>query len=179
MKKLIFLLAFITFLCSCEDDNDNSEIATIRINHYQSTAIGFAPQFAFLAQEGSDLNTDTWVNFFHPIEGFNYELGYIYTLAVKKETIANPPEDGSSTQYTLLEVTSKEKVNDDTTFDIRLKLDDINFVNTSSGFKILNAITINCGTLCQELENKLQNNSDLTGTFKHIDQDTFELVALN
>lgn len=43
------------------------------------------------------------------IEGFEYESGYLYVLKVNKYKIKNPPADGSSIGYKLLEVLSKTK----------------------------------------------------------------------
>ncbi|WP_442265038.1 DUF4377 domain-containing protein [Tenacibaculum sp. ZS6-P6] len=179
MKKLILLFTFIGLLTSCEEDNE-SQIVDIRVNHYKNTAIGLAPQFTLLVQEGNVLNTDTWFNFFSTIEGFTYEPGYTYALSVKKEVVSNPPQDASSLKYTLQKVISKEKVSDDTSFNLSLKLDGNSFVNvSSSNFLILNTITIDCGDLCQELENKLLTENNVTGTFKHINENKLKLVDLN
>lgn len=53
---------------------------------------------------------DNWANFYDQIEGFNYEEGYEYLLGVKTTKIKNPPADGSSIKYTLVEVYEKKKV---------------------------------------------------------------------
>ena len=178
MKKLILLLTFIGVLISCEEENQN-EIVDIRVNHYKNTALGLSPQFTLLIQEGAILNTDTWHNFYSSIEGFTYEPGYIYALSVKKETIQNPLQDASSFKYSLQEILSKEKVSEDVSFDLTLKLEGDNFVNSSSNFLILDSITIDCGNLCQELENKLQTENNVSGTFKHIDENNLRLIGLN
>ncbi|KAJ6643540.1 hypothetical protein Bhyg_08502 [Pseudolycoriella hygida] len=52
----------------------------------------------------------SWRNFYDHINGFDYELGYEYILKVKTEDVPNPPADGSSVKYTLLEEVSKTKV---------------------------------------------------------------------
>lgn len=46
--------------------------------------------------------------FYDIIEGFNYEEGYKYIIKVKIEDVKNPPLDGSSNKYTLVEIISKE-----------------------------------------------------------------------
>lgn len=43
------------------------------------------------------------------IADFDYEKGYEYRLLVEKRTLANPPADGSSISYKLIEVLSKEE----------------------------------------------------------------------
>ena len=53
--------------------------------------------------------SESWSSFYSNIEGFTYEPGYEYVLKVKTEKIANPPADGSSIKYTLIEQVSKTK----------------------------------------------------------------------
>jgi heat shock protein HslJ len=48
-----------------------------------------------------------WQLFYNPIEGFTFEPGFTYELRVNVATIANPPADGSSLKYTLVEVVSQ------------------------------------------------------------------------
>lgn len=50
---------------------------------------------------------DDWQNFFDEIEGFTYEPGYAYRLRVLKRPVADPPADGSSVSWHLLEVQEK------------------------------------------------------------------------
>ena len=44
---------------------------------------------------------------FSSISGFEYEKGNEYSLLLEKTTLANPPADGSSLRYELIEVLSK------------------------------------------------------------------------
>lgn len=39
--------------------------------------------------------------------GFSYEPGYRYTLRIARRVIENPPADGSSAAYRLLEILAK------------------------------------------------------------------------
>ena len=47
---------------------------------------------------------------FQGIADFVYEKGYEYALWVEKRTLVNPPADGSSIVYKLIDVISKAKV---------------------------------------------------------------------
>jgi heat shock protein HslJ len=60
-------------------------------------------------QKGKSIEKGKWQNFYANIEGFDFELGYIFKLAVKEEKIdpAKVPADGSSVKYTLVEVLEK------------------------------------------------------------------------
>jgi hypothetical protein len=50
---------------------------------------------------------DEWQNFYDGIEGFQYEPGFGYRLRVLKTPVPNPPADGSSVAWRLLEVLEK------------------------------------------------------------------------
>lgn len=56
--------------------------------------------------------SEEWQLFYDSIEGFTYEPGYIYELTVQKQEIANPPADGSSIRWVLVEEVSKTAVSD-------------------------------------------------------------------
>lgn len=53
--------------------------------------------------------SEEWRNLYAPIEGFEHEAGHAYELRVEVTQVANPPADGSSLRYRLLEVVSKQK----------------------------------------------------------------------
>ena len=44
------------------------------------------------------------------LEGFDYEEGFEYELEVQVDPVENPPADGSSLSYTLVEVIDKQSV---------------------------------------------------------------------
>ena len=54
--------------------------------------------------------SDPWTMFYDRIEGFTYEEGHAYELRVALEKTPNPPADGSSLRYRLVEIISKQKV---------------------------------------------------------------------
>lgn len=47
---------------------------------------------------------DDWQLFYDQVEGFQYEPGYRYTLLVEKLEVQDPPADGSTIQYVLVEL---------------------------------------------------------------------------
>lgn len=51
--------------------------------------------------------SEEWTYFYGGIEGFTYEPGFHWTLRVQTRRIANPPADGSSIEYRLVEVVEK------------------------------------------------------------------------
>lgn len=167
---------------SCSDES--FETTNMRVNHFQQTAIGEGQTLVNLVQEGSDIGTEKWDYFYSNIEGFEYELGYVYDLIVEKQTIKNPPADGSSINYILIEIISKERIEDSVSFEVFLKStkrsDSPSFVtgNKESGFKILNTIEIDCSDLCDQMFQMLETENELLGLFNHTDSGAIKLIEL-
>lgn len=179
MKKQILLLITIGILCSCSNDDANeSRTIAMRVNHYQNTGMAVGPVLTLLVQEGDAIGTNNWSKFYTNIEGFNYVPGKIYNLSVLVEPIKNPPADGSSLKYTLLEVKSIQEVDNETLFDIDLKSNGQSFITTNSGYELLNQIEIDCNSLCDELKAAVQNQGSVVGTFKRVSSTEIRLVEV-
>ncbi|WP_179336542.1 DUF4377 domain-containing protein [Winogradskyella ludwigii] len=179
MKKHLLLLMAIGILCACSNDDVTfSEITTMRINHYQNTAIALEPVLTLLVQYDDNIGTNSWNNFYATIEGFNYVPGHIYDLSVRVDQFGNPAADDGSFKNTLLEVISVQDVPAETEFELNLKLNDNVFITTDSGYQLLNQIDIDCNTLCDTLDLLLENQDIIVGTFKHLDNDSIQLIEL-
>ncbi len=100
MKPLILILILSLTAKSCDDTKH------IYIADHLVDCVSVSPQKCMLVKEKI---VDDWTNFYGNIEGFEYEEGYEYLLNVKVETIKNPPADGSSFKYILVEVFEKKK----------------------------------------------------------------------
>lgn len=166
--------------CSIVGNEGNpSKVVNMRINHFRQTGIGEALHLVYLVQENEDIGGEEWSFFYDEIEGFDYELGYVYDLKVRKVEIENPPMDGSSIKYILVNVRSKEKVAEDESFEIKLKWGGSNFVTGSNNnFYLLDEYAITCSGLCEELAEMLQNKDEVSGTFVHGDNQTLKLNSI-
>ncbi|MDD7887288.1 DUF4377 domain-containing protein [Flavivirga sp. 57AJ16] len=179
MKKQILFLMIIGILLSCSNDDGNqSQTIDMRINHYQNTGIGEGLFLTLLVQENNNIGSDIWTKFYNSIEGFNYQPGFIYDVRVIVEQVDNPPADGSSLKYTLQEIISAQEVDNETQFDIDLKINGESFVTTTSGYKLLNQIGIDCNNFCDELDEILQNQDFVVGTFKRLQNNVVQLIEL-
>ena len=69
--------------------------------------VGAGPQKCYKVK--FDPNED-WQLLYDPIEGFDYQEGYRYTLLVEKLEVLDPPADSSAIQYMLVDVLEQEKV---------------------------------------------------------------------
>ena len=83
MKRYILTLLLAAFACTACDKDDEYEIR----------------EWTVASQLGIAL--------YGGIEGFEYQPGYEYRLRIKAEQLPDPPQDGSSIRYTLLEQISK------------------------------------------------------------------------
>lgn len=106
LHRILLLLAA-TLLPACGDlDTTGLETdqLTLYVAPYTRTCHGMYEMQCMLVRE--DPNGE-WLNFYDPIQGFTYEPGYSYVLVVGWREIPNPPADGSSREYWLVEVVEK------------------------------------------------------------------------
>lgn len=185
MKQFIVVCIACILFTSCEKDNDNEEIVTLKVNHYQKTAIGQARTLVLLVQKDEHIGSNEWTYFYEAIEGFEYELGFVYELKTIRREISNPPADGASVSYELLEIISKTPTEDETPFQLILKSSamfnppSFVFGDFQSGYTILDEIGIDCNSLCNELESALHNENEVTGVFTHINPNLIKLEQIS
>jgi len=79
-------------------------ILTIDVAASRVPCQGAFPQECFQVRQQP--NT-TWTLFYDSIEGFDYEVGFEYTIRVGRRAVPNPPADGSSFAYRLLSLLRK------------------------------------------------------------------------
>ncbi|MDR5590036.1 DUF4377 domain-containing protein [Christiangramia sp. SM2212] len=163
------LTSFFSVSCSIKGNPPGKpEMVDLRINHFRQTAMGEGPYLVYLIQESEDIGGENWGYLYDGIEGFEYELGYVYDLKVKKITLENPPADGSSIKYILVNVRHKEKAPVNAEFDIQLKAYNYNFVTMEDDdIWLLNTYSINCNILCESFLSELETSEQITGTFIH------------
>jgi hypothetical protein len=175
MRKVILLISVLVFAIGCDSD-DGKKSARVRVNHYQQPVIGFGPaMLTYVVQEDEAIGSDDWDFLYQSIQGFNYELGYTYDLRVIKKENDPDLQDAPRYEYILKELISKQKVADNTPFEVRLSIyysgtDDIeSFVtgDADAGFKLLERTPVVCGDLCASLSEKLEEEKMLYGTFVH------------
>jgi hypothetical protein len=79
-------------------------IKTLQVAPSRVVCTGVGPQLCLQVRETP---TAPWTNLHDEIVGFQYELGFLYEIRIKEETVANPPADASSVRRTLIEILSK------------------------------------------------------------------------
>ncbi|MGL4228807.1 MAG: DUF4377 domain-containing protein [Tannerellaceae bacterium] len=100
------LLGIVTTSCSTSKNTQ-----TLLINSEKIDCMGVAPMKC-LQVKNLDKADAEWETMYANIKGFEYEPGYIYKIKVKVKELDKKqvPADGSSIEYTLEKVISKEAV---------------------------------------------------------------------
>jgi len=80
------------------------EIVTLYVGPVTADCVGVAPQQCLQVRYDP---ADEYELFYSSINGFDFEPGYDYELLVQKTPIENPPADGSSIEWTLVEIVSQ------------------------------------------------------------------------
>lgn len=110
MREVFFSITLFLAMAACEKEELGASETLMRVNHYRQSCQGEGVFNCYLTQEGDQVGTNDWSLFYDEIKGFQYEEGFVYTLKVRIEKVENPPMDGLSRKYILVEVVSKEKV---------------------------------------------------------------------
>lgn len=97
-------------IAACVDPQETAatapagEIVTLFVGPETADCVGVAPQQCLQVRYDPD---DEYELFYSSISGFEFEPGYDYELLVQKTPIDNPPADGSSIAWTLVEIVSQ------------------------------------------------------------------------
>lgn len=83
------------------------DTVTLFVGPEMVDCVGVGPQQCMLVRADP---ADDYEFFYQTIEGFNFEPGFEYELLVQVDTVENPPADGSSLSYTLVEIVSQTPV---------------------------------------------------------------------
>lgn len=113
-------------------------------------------------------------NFYHAIEGFEYEWGYNYELVVEKLKIAKPKADGPSIGFRLKKQLRKEKVGADLQFELPLVHNGYRMIEPDKGNCLyLGVVPVNTGSVsCETL------SAAESGVFQHSFTGEIRLIKL-
>jgi len=102
-----YIVAIISFLVavSCASTKPNNKI--LWVSGYKTEASGVGKMQVLNIHNGENLDNQKWENFYSPIEGFNFEEGYLKKIEVKEEKVENVPADASSIKYVLVKELEK------------------------------------------------------------------------
>jgi hypothetical protein len=90
---------------SFNEEGTGQERKTLYVASYTRTCHGMYEMQCMLVRESGE---GEWLNWYDHIEGFTYEPGYEYVLLVGWREVPNPPADGSSREYWLIQTIEKK-----------------------------------------------------------------------
>lgn len=120
MKQFFpMLMTCLLLTCACTSQSGPDE-HVYWVNSLKVPCEGVAPAHCLQVYKGETLDPSEWKFFHGPIDGFEFEAGYVYKLLVKERELdqADVPADASSIEYILVRILQKEQ-------DKRLVLNDI------------------------------------------------------
>lgn len=175
--KHILLFAFALLISACTPSGQHS---VYWVNSYQVDCSGIGPMKCLLVQKNETLVDSAWQTFYAPIEGFEFEPGFLYKISVTEEKLdsSEVPADGSSIRYTLVKILDKSP-------DPKMLLNDI-WILTTMGGKTINPAKEGEGRKDVQMEFKLSerrvNGSDgcnnFSGSIKTLGAETLQLGPL-
>lgn len=166
-------------LCVCQLPNynhDKHKIMEVHVEPYKGLSYGAFFKSLTLKTQPEDIEY---------IEGFEFEWAHSYQLKVEQTKLEHPPQDGSDTQYKLIKVISKTKVNKDFTFKLRLESEVYLGGDHGNSFKQINdstyiyfdEITLIVPSKHQYQMQDLVNSTDRkTAVFSFIDSTSIRLI---
>ncbi|MBU2913495.1 MULTISPECIES: META domain-containing protein [Reichenbachiella] len=109
-KALLYLVA-LAMLWSCSaSKTDKTDLYTYRIDHIwinsftaPCASIG-RPECYMTQVADGDLSMDEWTVFYHDVDGFKFEDGYLYQLKVRVDFSDTSSSSKDYIKYTLLEI---------------------------------------------------------------------------
>lgn len=179
----LLLLPLLAVLISCSSDErsegtTNDDILSVR--HHYITGFTLQPVIVNSVARGND----EFHPFYNLIHGFTYEHGYDYVLRVNVTEIPNPPADAPSLRYDLEEVLSKTPGSTSEQFRMILRVNydtggEMSFLtgDIDSGFKLLDQVPVNCGSLCDDLQAPFDTDL-MYGVFQRNDNNSYELIDI-
>ena len=150
----IAVLTFTLVLAGCGLDSGSKQTESLYLDFHKSECGSFELSLCLRSAESPE---GDWTNFYDSIEGFDYEWGFLYDLEVQSDDIKNPPEDGSSKKYTLVNINSKEpKLG---SFELTVSRAPGLIRKRSEGnYEIYNEITMACLNNCDALDSLIEQD---------------------
>ena len=118
-KIIIASIFSILFFQSCSSTKNIADSDSIFwVSGFKTEASAGAGKMQVLnIHRGEDISNPNWENFYAPIDGFEFEEGYLQKISVREKKLNKNqvPADASAIKYTLVKVIDKQK-------DVRIEL---------------------------------------------------------
>jgi hypothetical protein len=95
------------------EPSSEGDVSTLYVSAHRVMCMGMGPRTCALTRTSP---TGEWSLFYDEIQGITLESGTAYELRVRQTTIDDPPADGSSIEYALVEIVSQQQIHEPVTF---------------------------------------------------------------
>ena len=179
MKKIALLvLALMLFGCSENDESTTQVQVELSVEHFKTTSDVYGTAFIVSEENSSERKKAQ-------IDNFYFEPGFRYRLAANKITTENAGTNSRTVRYRAIDIISRESVRPDIEFRIPL----IEFINgrglatfirrqADSTFILSNEIQFDCNYFCVNLDQAIEQQYAIEGTFTHGPDGSYVLQAL-
>lgn len=149
MQNKTILLVLLGALGACSGESEEQQMQ-VSIDSQPSVCIGESQQRCLRVQREQE---QQWSLHYGGIEGFDYQWGFAYILAVTEIEVGNPPADGSSIQWVLLDVIVQDEDDIGTEYlleEVSMQESTITYINgeySFMGYPFVCAEGLNCDSL--------------------------------
>ncbi|NLK62184.1 MAG: DUF4377 domain-containing protein [Fusobacteria bacterium] len=130
--KILLLSSLLTVFFGCGIEYEDIEI---RVSHYR--ALLDEEEFramSYFIKSQYNVDPEEWEEIKNDIKYFDFKWGYEYKLKVRRQE-RKPCEnkiEGYTHEYKLIEILTKSYVDEDTTFELKIKKGDYNYIKYNS-----------------------------------------------
>lgn len=157
------LLSLLLLSAAC-DDRETEEIT---VRDFRAPCTGVGVQICFVADIDGERHY-----LYEPIAGFEQEWGISARLLVERVDVPDPPADGSSFRYELVEVVDTERAAAGSRFSLRINLDQL--VEDGAGFAFPDGREVECAdaALCADIAGRVAAGASFELELEHPDDPT-------
>ncbi len=154
---------------------DEGEEQEMSIEHYLAPCWGFGPLLCMQVRyDGTDGPLE---NFYDSIDGLTFEWGHRYEVRVLVTDIENPPPDGATQRFELLELISDTPVTDN--FNLTLTAEFVDGDPATNAFSLLGYRDVTCAdaAVCEDIAVWLDAESAVAIEVAHSDDPSGPLIV--
>lgn len=105
MTNWISITGLGLFLACAPLGGPEQDVLTLEVGPHMVDCMGEAPRRCLRVRIE---NAREWTAFFDPIADFVHEEGFRFVIEVERQSVPNPPADGSSYRYRLIRILERE-----------------------------------------------------------------------
>lgn len=174
MKNQLGVLAGLLILSACA--GDSLKQAVVHVDAQPAVCMGEGQHLCLRVRHSGE---QEWEWHYGGIQGFSYTWGSVYTLAYVENEIKNPPADGSSIEWLLLDVISRTEDEIGTEYGFKnVTMQDLTVTETDDAYALIDYPFVCAeGLDCDTLVMLSGSHQSVDLTFRYLGDGEVELVS--